>query len=129
MVRPAAEGARLACTTTLSVALPVPPLPSDAVTVTVRVAGARNAFVGFCSVDVVPSPKSHAYVTASPSGSVALAVNEIGTPTRTMPVGGRAAVTLGFWFGSWAEAVAGSAHVAATSAHTILVRRIPSPSG
>jgi hypothetical protein len=60
IVRPAADGARLACTTTLSVALPVPPLPSDAVTVTVLVAAARNAFVGFCSVDVVASPKSHA---------------------------------------------------------------------
>ena len=53
--------------------------------------------VGFCSVDVVPSPKSHAYVSVSPSGSLAVAVKAIGTPTRTFPVGFRAAVTVGAW--------------------------------
>jgi hypothetical protein len=54
--------------------------------------------LGFCSVDVVPSPKSHRYVKASPSGSFAVAVKAIGTPTRTLPVGLREALTVGDWF-------------------------------
>src|SRR5918995_2824935 len=62
-----ALGPRLACTITLSVALAVPPLPSSTVTRTVR--GWKDdvvyVFVGFCSVDVVPSPKSHRYVSVS----------------------------------------------------------------
>ena len=53
-------GLRLACTTTLSVVVPVPPRPSDTVTRTVNVAAVANAFVGFCSVEDVLSPKSHA---------------------------------------------------------------------
>src|SRR5262245_12488499 len=81
-----ADGARLACTTIVSEALAEPPRPSETVTVAVRVAAARYDFVGFCSVDVVASPKSHAYVSVSPSGSLAVAVNAIGTPTRTFPV-------------------------------------------
>ena len=40
-------GLRLAWTTTLSVAVPVPPLPSDTVTTTEYVAAVANACVGF----------------------------------------------------------------------------------
>ena len=76
----------------------MPPLPSETVTLTVRVAAARNVCVGFCSVDVSPSPKSHAYVSGSPSASVPVAVKATGTPTRTLPVGVRAAVTVGLAF-------------------------------
>ena len=54
-------GLRLAWTTTLSVAVPVPPLPSDTVTTTLYVAAVANACVGFCCEEVgVESPKSHA---------------------------------------------------------------------
>ena len=62
--------------------------------------------VGFCSVDVVPSPKSHRYVSVSPSGSAAVAVKAIGFPTRTLPVGLREALTVGGWLVACANAVA-----------------------
>jgi hypothetical protein len=54
------------------------------------------ACVGFCDVDVgVESPKSHTYVSGSPSGSLAVAVNETVWPVFTVPVGVRPAVTVG----------------------------------
>ena len=45
--------------------------------------------VGFCCVDVSPSPKSHAYVSVSPSVSVPVAVNAIDVPV--VDVAGRGA--------------------------------------
>ena len=41
------------------------------------------------------SPKSHEYVSGSPSGSLAVAVNAIDWPVVTPPVGVRPAVTVG----------------------------------
>ena len=103
--------------------MPVPPRPSDTVTRTVKVAAVANAFVGFCSVDVSLSPKSHAYVSVSPSGSVPVAVKAIGTPTRVLPVGVRAAVTVGFWL-----AVGGHRHRHRWWCPSRRARRTPSPS-
>src|SRR4051794_8407611 len=98
-------GLRLACTGTGSSALAVAPLPSDTVTFTVRVAAARNVCVGFCSADVSPSPKFHAYVSVSLSGSAPVALKATGTPTRTSPVGVRSAVTVGALFGQLTPAL------------------------
>jgi len=46
------------------------------------------------------SPKSHEYVSGSPSGSLAVAVNATEVPVVTLPVGVRAMVTVGFWLGA-----------------------------
>jgi len=43
------------------------------------------------------SPKSHVYVSGSPSGSLPVAVNAIAVPVATSPVGLREAPTVGFW--------------------------------
>ncbi len=58
-----------------------------------------------------PSPKFHEYVSVSPLGSVPFAVNEIGMPTRWLPVGVRLAVTVGFWFAPSAITVTGTVAV------------------
>ena len=52
---------------------------------------------GFWALEVPPSPKSHAYVSVSPSGSVPVAVNATDVPVVTPPDGVRATVTVGFW--------------------------------
>ena len=46
-------------------------------------------------VELCPSPKSHEYVSGSPSTSVPVAEKEIGVLTGTLPLGLRDAVTVG----------------------------------
>ena len=84
-----------AVTVTGTVALPVPPLPSETVTVAVKVPAWVYVFDGFWAVEDVVSPKVHAYVSVSPSASVPVAVKAIGVPVVTLPAGVREATTVG----------------------------------
>src|SRR3954468_21461480 len=77
-----------AFTVTATVALPVPPLPSLTVTFAVNEPAAAYVCEGFCCVETaVASPKSHEYVSVSPSASVPVAVNATAVPVGTLPVG------------------------------------------
>src|SRR6478736_5417765 len=81
-------------TVTGTVAFPVPPLPSDTVTVAVKVPAWVYVFDGFWAVEDVVSPKVHAYVSVSPSASVPVAVKAIGVPVVTLPAGVRETTTV-----------------------------------
>src|SRR3954469_6425345 len=91
-------GLRLACVTiTVSVWEALPPLPSDTVTFAEYVPGALYAWFALAVAAVPLSPKSHAYVRVSPSGSVPVAVKAIEVPVVVLPAGVREALTVGFW--------------------------------
>ncbi len=52
---------------------------------------------GFCVGELCPSPKSHEYVSVSPSASVPVAVNATEVFRGTSPDGVREVVTVGAW--------------------------------
>src|SRR5581483_4738515 len=82
---------------TLAFAVAVPPLPSLTVSLAVNVPRLVYACVGPAPFTVgVPSPKSHVYVSASPSGSLEPALVNVTAWLRT-DVYGPPALAVGGW--------------------------------
>jgi hypothetical protein len=81
-------------TVTVLVAVPVAPLGSVTVRVAVKVPLSPYVWLGFASVDVLPSPKFQRYVSGCASGSTEPALeNAIATPS--FPLYGPFAVAVG----------------------------------
>src|SRR6185436_900969 len=82
---------------TVAVSVPVPPVPSSTVRVTVKVPVDVYGCMGLTPLPELPSPKSHEYVSASPSGSELPDPLKL-TGTLRVPVYGPPASAVGAWF-------------------------------